>query len=44
MVRKGIARVNTVLSQTQKEHLRAFHAKKKFAPTDLRQRKTRALR
>lgn len=43
-MRKGIARVNTVLSQTQKEHLRAFHAKKKYAPTDLRQRKTRALR
>ncbi|KRZ42247.1 Tuftelin-interacting protein 11, partial [Trichinella pseudospiralis] len=43
-VRKSIARVLTVISQTQKEQLRKFYQKKKFKPLDLRPKKTRALR
>ncbi|KAJ3286320.1 60S ribosomal protein L35 [Borealophlyctis nickersoniae] len=43
-VRKSIARVNTVISQTQREQLRIFYKAKKFLPLDLRPKKTRAIR
>lgn len=43
-VRKGIARVLTVINQTRKAELRKFYAGKKYVPTDLRAKKTRALR
>jgi len=44
VVRKAIARVLTVYNQTQKARLRGFLGKKKFVPTDLRTKRTRALR
>lgn len=44
LVRKSIARVLTVISQTQRENLRKFYRKKKYIPLDLRARKTRAMR
>ena len=45
IVRKAIARVLTVINQTQREHLLAFHKDKgKYLPLDLRQKKTRAIR
>merc|ERR1712002_1149259 len=44
VVRKSIARVLTVYSHTQREHLRKFHANKKYKPLDLRTKKTRAMR
>jgi large subunit ribosomal protein L35e len=43
-VRKSIARVLTVVNQTQKENLRKFYKKRRHAPKDLRPKKTRALR
>merc|ERR550537_403029 len=43
-VRKGIARVNTVIRQTQRAHIRKFYAGKKYVPIDVRQKKTRAIR
>ncbi|KAJ3056487.1 60S ribosomal protein L35 [Rhizophlyctis rosea] len=43
-VRKNIARVNTVISQTQREQLRIFYKGKKYIPLDLRPKKTRAIR
>jgi large subunit ribosomal protein L35e len=43
-VRKGIARVNTVIHQTQKAHIRKFYAGKKYVPIDIREKKTRAMR
>merc|ERR1719495_452208 len=43
-VRKSIARVLTVINQTQKENLRKFYKNKKFKPKDLRPKKTRAIR
>merc|ERR1712014_424572 len=43
-VRKSIARVLTVVHQTQKENLRKFYHNKKYKPKDLRKRKTRAMR
>merc|ERR1712055_89024 len=43
-VRKSIARVLTVVHQTQKENLRKFYHNKKYKPIDLRKRKTRAIR
>ncbi|KAI9007249.1 ribosomal L29 protein-domain-containing protein [Gaertneriomyces semiglobifer] len=43
-VRKNIARVNTVISQTQREQLRIFYKGKKYIPLDLRVKKTRAIR
>merc|ERR1711977_582113 len=43
-VRKGIARVNTVIHQTQKAHIRNFYAGKKYVPVDIRPKKTRAIR
>ncbi|KAJ3128577.1 60S ribosomal protein L35 [Nowakowskiella sp. JEL0407] len=43
-VRKNIARVNTVISQTTRERLRVFYEGKKYIPLDLRAKKTRAIR
>jgi len=43
-VRKSIARVLTVINQTQKDNLRKFYKGKKYKPIDLRPKKTRALR
>ncbi|KAF7731861.1 60S ribosomal protein L35 [Apophysomyces ossiformis] len=42
--RKDVARVLTVINQTQREQLRLFYQKKKFVPLDLRIKKTRAMR
>ncbi|KAK2192312.1 hypothetical protein NP493_34g03010 [Ridgeia piscesae] len=44
IVRKSIARVLTVINQTQKENLRKFYRDKKYKPKDLRAKKTRAIR
>merc|ERR1712142_909810 len=44
VVRKSIARVNTVINQKTKENLRKFYANKKFKPLDLRPKKTRSIR
>eukprot|EP00918_Siedleckia_nematoides_P083798 GHVU01183685.1.p1 GENE.GHVU01183685.1~~GHVU01183685.1.p1 ORF type:complete len:132 (+),score=26.92 GHVU01183685.1:27-398(+) len=43
-VRKSIARVLTVIHQTQKDNLRKFYKNKKYLPKDLRKKKTRAVR
>eukprot|EP00170_Pyropia_yezoensis_P005567 contig_22612_g5582 len=43
-VRKSIARVLTVISQTQRKALRGYYKNKKFLPLDLRPKKTRAIR
>ncbi|KAF9431581.1 60S ribosomal protein L35 [Entomortierella beljakovae] len=43
-VRKSIARVLTVITQTQRDQLRLFYKKKNFLPLDLRVKKTRAIR
>ena len=43
-VRKAIAIVKTVISQTQRAELKKFYAGKKHQPTDLRAKRTRALR
>merc|ERR1712170_288419 len=44
IVRKSIARVLTVIHQTQKENLRKFYRSRKYKPKDLRPKKTRAIR
>jgi len=44
VVRKSIARVLTVINQTQKAALRTHYAKAKYLPLDLRPKKTRAIR
>eukprot|EP01038_Epipyxis_sp_PR26KG_P008698 gene8698-11755_t len=44
VVRKSIARVLTVTNQIQKLKLREKYAGAKFLPTDLRVKKTRAIR
>ncbi|XP_035247765.1 60S ribosomal protein L35-like [Anguilla anguilla] len=44
IVRKSIARVLTVINQTQKENLRKLYKGKKYKPLDLRPKKTRAIR
>ena len=44
MVRKSIARVLTVINQTQKSQLRMFYKDKDLVPLDLRFKKTRAIR
>lgn len=44
VVRKAIARVLTVISQTQRENLRKYYRKNKYKPLDLRPKKTRAMR
>lgn len=43
-VRKSIARVLTVINQTQKDNLRKFYRTKRLKPKDLRPKKTRAIR
>lgn len=45
-VRKSIARVLTVITQTQRDNIRAFYkdTNKKFLPLDMRAKKTRAIR
>jgi large subunit ribosomal protein L35e len=43
-IRKSVARVNTVISQTQRQQLRMFYKEKKYKPLDLRVKKTRAIR
>ncbi|KAI1731490.1 ribosomal l29 protein [Ditylenchus destructor] len=44
VVRKNIARILTVVNQSQKLNLQKFYKNKKFRPLDLRPRKTRAMR
>ncbi|GMT05234.1 hypothetical protein PENTCL1PPCAC_27408, partial [Pristionchus entomophagus] len=44
VVRKNIARILTVINQTQKQELRKFYKGKKYLPTDIRYKKTRAMR
>ncbi|KAH3838385.1 60S ribosomal protein L35-like [Dreissena polymorpha] len=44
VLRKSIARVLTVIHQTQKENLRKYYRDKRHKPKDLRPKKTRALR
>jgi len=44
VVRKSIARVLTVINQTQKAQLRVFYKGKDLQPLDLRFKKTRAIR
>merc|ERR1711908_188527 len=44
VVSKSIARVLTVINQTQKSQLRLFYKDKKLLPLDLRTKKTRAIR
>ena len=43
-VRKSIARVMTVINQTQRDQLKLFYKNKKYVPLDLRPKKTRAIR
>jgi len=43
-IRKSIARVNTVLSQTQRHQLRLHYKGHKYKPLDLRPKKIRKLR
>jgi len=43
-VRKGIARVLTVINANQRAQLRLFYKNKKYAPLDLRPKQTRAIR
>ncbi|KAJ3127632.1 U4/U6 small nuclear ribonucleoprotein prp4 [Physocladia obscura] len=43
-VRKDIARVNTVISQVQRDQLRLFYKGAKYVPLDLRTKRTRAIR
>ncbi|VDD93842.1 unnamed protein product [Enterobius vermicularis] len=43
-VRKNIARILTVMNQTQKQELRKLYKGKRFKPLDLRHKKTRAMR
>lgn len=43
-VRKSVARVATVISQTQRDQLRLYYKGKKYLPIDLRAKKTRAIR
>jgi len=43
-VRKNVARVLTVMNQTQKQELRKFYKGKHYKPIDLRYKKTRAMR
>ena len=43
-VRRSIARVLTVMTQQKRDSFRAFYAKKKYKPLDLRPKKTRAIR
>merc|ERR1711937_610794 len=42
--RKSVARVHTVINQTQKENLRRLYRQRSHKPKDLRLKKTRAMR
>merc|ERR1711988_1484649 len=44
VVRKSIARVNTVFNQNVKKTLRKEYSDKNYTPLDLRAKKTRAIR
>jgi len=44
VIRKSIARVLTVMNQSQKRNLRKFYRGNKYKPLDLRPKKTRAIR
>ena len=44
VTRKNIARVLTVINQTQAKELRKFYKDKKYVPLDLRPKLTRAMR
>merc|ERR1712179_386891 len=44
IVRKSIARVLTVIHQTQKDNLRKYYRSMRYKPKDLRPKKTRAIR
>jgi len=44
VTRKNIARVLTVINQTQAQELRKFYKGKKYVPLDLRPKVTRAMR
>jgi len=44
IMRKSIARVLTIMNQTQKQELRKFYKGKKYKPHDLRPKLTRAMR
>jgi large subunit ribosomal protein L35e len=44
VVRKGIARVLTVVNQNQRAALKDAYKGKKYVPVDLRAKKTRAMR
>merc|ERR1712142_1450586 len=44
VVRKSIARVMTVISQSQRDNLKKFYKSRKYKPLDLRVKKTRAMR
>eukprot|EP00211_Chloroparvula_japonica_P012279 CAMPEP_0119132766 /NCGR_PEP_ID=MMETSP1310-20130426/12273_1 /TAXON_ID=464262 /ORGANISM="Genus nov. species nov., Strain RCC2339" /LENGTH=123 /DNA_ID=CAMNT_0007123419 /DNA_START=72 /DNA_END=443 /DNA_ORIENTATION=+ len=44
VIRKSIARVKTVMTQTQRAQLRVALKNKKYLPLDLRSKKTRAIR
>eukprot|EP00756_Hemistasia_phaeocysticola_P027234 Hpha_TRINITY_DN16106_c1_g10::TRINITY_DN16106_c1_g10_i1::g.4114::m.4114/K02918/RP-L35e, RPL35; large subunit ribosomal protein L35e len=44
VVRKGVARVLTVINQKSQENLRKFYQDRKFKPKDLRMKQTRAIR
>merc|ERR1711860_75620 len=44
VMRKNIARVYTVIHQTQKENLRKYYRNKQHKPKDLRRKLTRAMR
>ena len=43
-VRKNIAKVLTVINLNQRDNVKAYYQGKKYIPTDLRAKKTRALR
>ncbi|WKX93876.1 hypothetical protein Q1695_011273 [Nippostrongylus brasiliensis] len=44
VISRNIARIQTVIHQTQKQELRKLYAKSKYKPVDLRKKKTRAMR
>ena len=44
VIRKAIARVKTVITQSQRKALRSAFKDSKYLPLDLREKKTRALR
>ena len=44
VIRKNIARINTVLVQKQRDELKKVYADAKFKPKDLRSKHTRAFR